>query len=73
MNVYAFEWNDCVYESGYEVESLHATREGADAAMEKASKKKIRGDKKWAKSVGIPDPTGNPMWATRVREIEVLP
>lgn len=33
MRVWAFEWCDCVYESGYSVVSLHASCEGAYRAM----------------------------------------
>lgn len=31
--VYAFEWNDCVYESDFAVVSVHATKRGAYMAM----------------------------------------
>lgn len=34
--VWAFEWCYCVYESGWDVESLHATKSGAYHAMRKA-------------------------------------
>jgi hypothetical protein len=33
MEVYAFEWCDCVHESAFAVESLHTTKRGAVAAM----------------------------------------
>ena len=33
--VYAFEWNDCVYDSDFAVVSLHATKRGAYAEMRK--------------------------------------
>lgn len=34
MKVYAFEWTTCIYESGYEVISLHRTRKKAHAAKD---------------------------------------
>mgnify|MGYP000031593196 CR=1 FL=1 len=32
--VYIFEYNDCIYESDYGVVSVHATRAGAQKALE---------------------------------------
>lgn len=32
-SVFAFEWCDCIYESGYCIQSLHTTRKGALKAM----------------------------------------
>lgn len=32
-DVHAFEWCDCIYESGFSVVSLHATKEGAYRSM----------------------------------------
>lgn len=33
MIIYAFEWNDCIYESGFSIVSLHTTKKGAFKAM----------------------------------------
>jgi hypothetical protein len=33
VNVYAFEWCDCVYESAFSVVSIHASKLGAYRAM----------------------------------------
>lgn len=33
QSIHAFEWCDCIYESGFSVVSLHASKEGAYRAM----------------------------------------
>lgn len=71
MKVYAFEWCDCVYESAYGVQSLHATKAGAERAME-ARLEKQAADVREMHAAGYPDYEER-YTAHRVREIEVLP
>lgn len=40
MKVYAFEWQDCIYESAMAVVSLHETKRGAVKAMVKEANKR---------------------------------
>lgn len=37
--IWAFQYNDCYYESSYETMSLHKTKEGAEGAMDKHKRK----------------------------------
>lgn len=68
--VYAFEWCDCVYESGFSIESLHQTKAGAYRAMRKALVER------WIESRGgrgVVAPLDEPLYSSawRVREIEI--
>lgn len=48
MKIYAAEYTDCVYESAFEVISLHSTKEGALEAMAKHEKReKFKHLKEW--------------------------
>lgn len=40
--VYAFEYNFCVYESGFAAQSLHRTESGAQKAMEEFLQQKYK-------------------------------
>ena len=71
MKVYAFEWCSCVYESGYSIVSLHASKDAANASMDRAVEKERRRDKKFERETGIP--SDKPMWSARVRTIKVQP
>ena len=72
MKVYAFEWCDCVFESGYSIQSLHATKAGAYKAMKRTLFERWN-ESRWGCS-GRFKPNDTPLiyesW--RVRTIEVL-
>ena len=69
--VYAFEWCWCVYESGFEVESLHHTKRGAYLAMRKTLLERYVADSNAFRPRQWRDhkPLDSQRW--RVREIEV--
>lgn len=69
--VYAFEWCWCVYESGFEVESLHHTKRGAYLAMRKTLLERYIADSNAFRPRQWRDhkPLDSQRW--RVREIEV--
>lgn len=73
MNVYAFEWCSCIYESGYTIESLHATKAGAYRAMKQTLFDRWY-ESRWGIS-GRFKPNKTPLCheAWRVRTIEVQP
>ena len=69
MNVYAFEWCDCIFESGFRVKSLHASKRWAFKAMTAEANRKWQDDRDmmgrgWT-------PLEHEAW--RIRTIEVLP
>lgn len=69
--VYAFEWCDCVYESAFGVQSLHATKAGAYRAM-RANVLAYAASEREMQLSGYPNYRGiGAAW--RVRSIEVKP
>jgi len=64
--LYAVEYTDCIYESGYSVVSLHRTEEGANKAFEEGKAKKLA---EWIE-LGHEGPPDWELW--RIRNVEVL-
>jgi hypothetical protein len=71
--IYAFMYNDCIYESTWATMSLHFTRQGAKEAMEKH---KIKSKKQHDKTVGN-ETVGNNTFGQfqdwRIKKIKILP
>jgi len=70
VRVYAAEWNDCVYESGYEVISLHASKAGAwRAGHQKAFARAIE-DREASQLIGADLTRGSWRWRVRTYIVE---
>lgn len=74
-SVFAFEWCSCVYESGFSIISLHATKQGALRAMVREANLRWQAgrdnDLRFGRLSSRMDPLCHEAW--RVREIPVLP
>lgn len=75
--VYAFEWCDCVFESAFGVESLHATKAGAWRALRERVWQEATEAREGRITYGRLGMGRGEKWnwakAWRVRRIEVMP
>jgi len=71
--VFAFEWNLCIYDSDYSIISLHKTKYGAFKAMIKEANKRWQNCRNGQLQYGIGRYTFSPLTheAWRVRAIQI--
>ena len=68
MNVYAFEWQSCIFESAMAVESMHKTKRGALKAMIKTANERWLEDR--ARQGRGWDPLIHQRWQVRTIELQ---